>query len=169
MHKLPKIARAAGMCLFAALMACGLSGCGEEASAPTSDTEASESADSTATTLPDQYMSYGDTGEGEAYIVSTNGSSQAGDMVQLRVAPGFQAAELSVIAHNLACKTPLYVYVDGKLVQKIDDVDHADTTITLENEAVSATEHSVNMVQYQNGNPDSPIVFFRTSRYVVSG
>lgn len=144
-----------------------LAGCGDVEVAPTNLDEASQTEDETATTLPDAYMNYGDTGEGEAYIVTANGNSQNGEVVQLRVTPDFKSAELSVVTRNLSSTTPLYVYVDGTRVVKLDNPD-ADTIITLEDDMVSYGEHTVTFVQYNNGDANEAIIFYRTSRYNVT-
>ncbi len=143
-----------------------LSGCGETVEAPKDLEAASQTEDASATTLPDAYMNYGDTGEGEAYIQSTNNNSEHGDVVQLHTSAGFKAADLSVITRDIAEKTPLYIYIDGKEAAKLDDPD-TDTTLHLENDAVSNGTHTVTFVQYDNGDSTGTIVFYRTSMYNV--
>lgn len=153
------------LCL-AGLISFGLVGCGANDQAPEDAQEASKTSDASATTLPDDQMSYADTGEGAAYIVSANGTTEKGDIITLNVNPTNKNAQISVTVSGVVVQDPVYVYVDG---QKATTLEHGDgdATIQLSSEAQDPGQHAVTFVQYVDGDPDAAITFYRTARYDI--
>lgn len=134
---------------------------------PTDDQTASQTEDSSATTLPSSVIGYGDVGDGSAYIVASEGTTKDGAPLNLTINPDGRSAEVSVITENLSEQTPLYVYVDGELVKTFENPGRGGL-LSLTSAQLTQGEHTVTFVQYDDGTSAGTITFYRTSLYSVS-
>lgn len=153
----------------ASALTLALAGCGgAPAAQPADPAAASQTADATAATLPDDVNQdqYADTGQGTAYLVSTEGTTEDGDVLKLGVNPSNRSAEVSVVTQGLADASPLYIYVDGTRVAEEDKPD-GTVSLTLEGDQLADGEHSMEFVQFQGGDPSAAVTFYRVARYAV--
>lgn len=161
-------ARVTAICA-SALLALTLAGCGNApATQPTDDAAASQTEDATATTLPADVNEdqYGDLGTGSAYLVTAEGSTEDGSLVDLKVNPSNPEAEVSVVTDGVADDTPVFVYVDGTQATKLQGASAHDT-LTLSGDDVSTGQHTMVFVQYENGDASGTVTFYRVARYAV--
>lgn len=153
--------------LTAATLALSLGACGQAPSATPDNNEASQSADATATTKSFASEEYGNLGEGAAYLVSGEGSTQNGSVPELAVNPAKRKAQITLVLEGVPADKNTYVYVDGQEAATLDE-SSGTADLELEDEQLSSGEHSVEFVQFDSNKPSGQVTFYRVGRYMVN-
>lgn len=153
--------------LMAATLALSLGACGQSSSATTNNDEASQSADATATTKSFSSEQYGNVGDGTAYLVSGEGSTQNGSIPELAVNPAKRAAQITLVLEGVPADTITYVYVDGQEAATLNKSSET-ADLELKDEQLDSGEHSVEFVQFDSNKPSGSVTFYRVGRYMVN-
>lgn len=150
------------------LLALTLVGCGQSpAAAPTDDQSASQTADATATTAKDfDGDQYADTGEGAAYVTLGDQSTESGSVLDIPLAQQQRPVEVEVELRGLTGDSPVFVYVDGVLSLREDDVEESHE-LTLKGADLSEGIHSIEIVRFHDADPSGTVDFYRMARYSV--
>lgn len=153
--------------LMAATLALSLGACGQSSSAATNNNEASQSADATATTKSFSSEQYGNVGDGAAYLVSGEGSTQNGSIPELAVNPTKRAAQITLVLEDVPADKSTYVYVDGQEAVTLHEPSET-ADLELRDGQLDPGEHSVEFVQFDSNKPSGQVTFYRVGRYMVS-
>lgn len=152
---------------MAAALALTLGACGQAPKAVTDNNEASQSADATATTKSFSSEQYGNVGEGSAYLVSGEGTTENGSIPELAVNPAKRVAQVTLVLEGVPAEKDTYVYVDGQKVDTLDDSNETED-LELRDGQLEPGEHSVEFVQFDSNEPSGQVTFYRVGRYLVN-
>ena len=153
--------------LMAATLALTLGACGQSPKATTDNSEASQSADATATTKSFSSEQYGDVGEGSAYLVSGEGTTENGSIPELAVNPTKRVAQVTLVLDGVPADKNTYVYVDGQEAATLNESSET-ADLELKDEQLTSGEHSVEFVQFDSNKPSGQVTFYRVGRYMVN-
>lgn len=150
------------------LLTLTLGACGQAPATPTTDDQtASSTEDTTATTAKDfEGDQYAEVGKGTAYVSLGDKSSLDGQVVAFSLDEQEKPVALDIHLEKLSDQGPVYVYVDGVLSLKMEG-SAAEGQVLLKGNDLRGGIHSVEMVQYADGDTDGSVTFYRVARYSV--
>ncbi len=108
-------------------------------------------------------------GDGEIAIRQKGATEEASGTVTLKPVAGENEIEIEIIPTNVNATNETYIYVDGNLVEKEELDEPAGEDMDLEGKAITAGEHKIQFVQYENNDPTKAVTFYREAKYNVEG
>lgn len=108
-------------------------------------------------------------GDGEIAIRQKGATEEASGNATLKPVSGENEIEIEITPTNVNAANETYIYVDGNLVEKEELDDPAGEDLDLEGQAITAGEHKIQFVQYENNDPTKAVTFYREAKYTVEG
>lgn len=156
--------------LLAAIMALALSACGNSAPEASQSTGAKQTAASTsvAETEPKDFPDgdYKETGNGSMYISTPGGTSENNAVPVLFVEVADSLIQIGLNSQEMDGSKLSYIYVDGMLNAK-EQLGDAQISLDLQGDALTVGTHKVEVVQYDNDQPDGKLVTYKSASYEV--
>lgn len=159
--------------LMASMMVLALAACGGNSapaasqSAGTEQPTASTSTTATAAEtkdLPDG--DYKDVGNGTMYISTPDGTSENNAVPVLFVEADDSLIQIGLNSAEMDGNKLSYIYVDGMLNTK-EQLADSQITLDLQKDALATGTHKVEVVQYDNDQPDGKMVTYKAASYEV--
>ena len=159
--------------LMASMMVLALTACGGNSapaasqSAGTEQPTASTSTTATAAEtkdLPDG--DYKDAGNGTMYISTPDGTSENNAVPVLFVEADDSLIQIGLNSAEMDGSKLSYIYVDGMLNTK-EQLADSQITLDLQKDALATGTHKVEVVQYDNDQPDGKMVTYKAASYEV--
>ena len=153
--------------MLASVMACGLWACGnsEKQDAKQDASNVSKKEEQ----KPEKDIPEGtftETGSGAMYLNTAGGTSENGNLPVIYEPTDAVMDQIELDTTGFDGSMLSYIYIDGMLNSKEQLVD-SQTSLTLEEDELKEGTHKVEVLQYENDEPSSSPVTYKTAQYEV--
>lgn len=109
---------------------------------------------------------YSDTGSGNMFLSTPSGTSENGNVPFVFVEKDTLMLQIGLDARGFDGSKISFIYIDGILVEKYQLAD-TQTSLDLSDNFLSPGSHLVQVVQYNNDDPESEIITYKSASYEV--
>ena len=109
---------------------------------------------------------YEEMGEGTVYIATAGGTSEDGNIPVIYEKKDTSIKQIGFDAWDFNGKALSFIYIDGMLHDKMQ-LANTQTTLTLSADQLAAGKHSIEVVQYENDDPESDMITYKSMAYEI--
>lgn len=108
-----------------------------------------------------------DMGTGSMYLVTSNGTSENGNIPFLYANPNDSAHQIGINTKNYDGRHLTYIYIDGVSHMSKRYSQTSENTLSLEGDNLKTGVHDVELIQYENDDPTGSVFSYHKAQYEV--